>query len=509
MHVSSAKTLEHFKSPWRCLSRSLFFSRNRWKTRALRLRQEIQETRLQLKQAQREQTRLRNLTENLQQRLDRQVTHSANSLPNWKNLPGHQFSAEMICLCCQLSLLIGVRAVPKVIECFAETFHLQIEVPSRDAVRNWICRNGVAILKEASRADDWVWMIDHSVQLGKMFVLVVLGIRRSQLPNDRALRRQDMTPLAVLPTSSRDKEEVAKQLSDTAEQFGTPLAVLSDGACELHEGVRRLKSKDFSGVHLDDIKHKVANLLKKLLRGDERWKAFSAKLGTTTAAIQQTELEHLLPPRKKEKGRFMDFGRLIDWAKMIENQLTQTTCSNHERIVEKLGWISQFEADLQLWCQYRRLIGETLTMASERGVFAGASESLRERLSNCEVRDELAFQFSDQIVSFYQHNEAQLEKLDCTDIILPSSTEVLESGFGGFKALQGNHGRGTFTSLLAVFATQFDECTAAKIRGRFTKVLNKDVKAWLRSSGLTNSTQSRRTRAYAQAKTNETLFSAA
>ena len=475
----------------------------------MRLREEIQQTRLQLHQAQREQTRLRNLTHKLDQQLKLQAAHTSDPLPNWKNLPGHQFSAEMICLCCQLSLLIGVRAVPKVIDCFANAFDLQIEVPSRDAVRNWICRNGVAILQEASRAADWVWMIDHSVQLGKMFVLVVLGIRQSELPTDRALRRQDMTPLAVLPTSSRDKEEVAKQLSDTAVEFGTPLAVLSDGARELHEGVRRLQIEDFSGVHLDDIKHKVANLLKKLLRNDERWKAFSAKLGTTTAAIQQTELEHLLPPRKKEKGRFMDFGRLIDWAKMVEHQLKRTTCLEHERIAEKLGWIAEFEADLQLWCQYRRLIGEALTMANEQGVFAGASELLRERLSGCEVQDDLAFQFSDQIVSFYQHNEAQLEKLDRTAIRLPSSTEVLESGFGGFKALQGCHGRGTFTSLLAVFANQFDECTAEKIRARFTGVLNKDVKAWLKSAGLTNSTQSRRTRAYAQAKTNETLLSAA
>jgi len=507
--VSSAKSLKHFKSPWRCLSRSLFFSRNRWKEHAKHLRQEVQQARLQLQQAQREQTRLRNLAQKLDQQLKLQAAHVADPLPNWKKLPGHQFSAETICLCCQLSLLIGVRAVPKVIACFAKTFDLQIEVPSRDAVRNWSCRNGVAILKEASRADDWVWMIDHSVQLGKMFVLVVLGIRQSELPTDRALRRGDMTPLAVLPTSSRDKQEVAKQLSDTAEQFGTPLAVLSDGACELHEGVRRLQCEDFSGVHLDDIKHKVANLLKKLLRGDERWKAFSAKLGTTTAAIQQTELEHLLPPRKKEKGRFMDFGRLIDWAKMVEHQLAQTTCSEHERIVEKLGWIAEFQADLQLWCQYRRLIGEALKMANEQGVFSGASELLRERLSGCGVQDELAFEFSDQIVLFYGHNEAQLEKLDRAAIRLPSSTEVLESGFGGFKALQGYHGRGTFTSLLAVFATQFDQCTAVKIRERFTRVSNKDIKAWLKSSGLTNSTQSRRTRAYAQAKTEETVFSAA
>ena len=91
--------------------------------------------------------------------------------------------------------------------CPKRAFGLSIKVPSRDAVRN--CRNGVAILHR-----------DHSVQLGKMFVLVVLGIRQSQLPVGRALRREDMTVLAVLPTQSRNKEEVSRQLTGIAEQFG-------------------------------------------------------------------------------------------------------------------------------------------------------------------------------------------------------------------------------------------------------------------------------------------------
>ncbi len=196
---------------------------------------------------------------------------------------------------------MGARAVPKVLARYARAFDLPIEIPSRDIVRNWNSRNGVAILQEATHADDWVWMIDHSVQLGKMFVLVVLGIRSSAMPVGRALRRDDMTPLAVLPSTSRDKAEVSRQLTELAGHCGTPLAVLSDGAAELHHGALALKKLGFSGVHLDDTKHKVSNLLKKHLKDDERFQAFVTHLGQTTASIQQTELDHLLPPRSKQK----------------------------------------------------------------------------------------------------------------------------------------------------------------------------------------------------------------
>jgi hypothetical protein len=418
-------------------------------------------------------------------------------------MPGHQFSAEMISLCCQLSKLTGFRAVPKVLRCIAEAFGIELKVPSRDAVRNWNSRNGVAILQQAPRADDWVWMIDHSVQLGKMFVLVVLAIRQSQLPIGRPLRREDMTTLAVLPTNSRDKVEVGRQLTRVAEDLGVPLAILSDGARELHEGAQSLKTLGFQGVHLDDIKHKVSNLLKKKLRSDERFKAFLAKLGQTTASIQQTEIEHLLPPRKKEKCRFMNFGQTIDWASMVRHQLTLVDSSGievSERLREKLGWLDRFSDDLRCWNECRELIGIVLKQANTQGVFVGSTGELRCKLKQCSATSELAQSIRDEMISFYQSNEDKLSLLASAEPVLPCSTEVLESAFGSFKTIQRNHGRGTFTSLLAVFPTLFDQCTPAKIRERFKQVTNTDLKDWIRSSGLTNSTQSRRTEAYAQSK---------
>ena len=287
-----------------------------------------------------------------------------------------------------------------------------------------------------------------------------------------------------------------------------PSAIISDGARELHEGVSKLKNEGFSGVHLDDIKHKIANLLKKRLSNDESWKLFSANLARCTAAIQQTELDHLLPPRKREKGRFMDFDRLIDWATMIRHQLSNASPSERARLDEKFGWINDFASALSQWKQYRHLIGETLSMANEQGVFAGASDVLHERLAQYEVQDERVRQFIEEVESFYRDNEAQLSRLNLTNVRLPCSTEVLESAFGSFKALQRHHNRGTFTSLLAVFACQFDDCTPEKIRHRFARITNKDVKTWLSTSGLTNSTQARRTRAYREARSIETLFCA-
>jgi hypothetical protein len=357
----------------------------------------------------------------------------------------------------------------------------------------------VAILQEAQKADDWIWMIDHSVQLGKMCVLPVLGIRRTDVPQGRPLKRDDMTPLAVMPSNSRNKQEVARQLREVSDRWGVPLAVLSDGACELHEAVEALKTTGFQGVCIDDIKHKVSNLLKKTLGRNERFAAFEAKLGQTTAAIQQTELEHLLPPRKKQKCRFMDFGRLIDWATMVEKQLRDPAAS--KRLTNKLGWLEEFREDLHDWRECRHLIGRVLSFANAEGLWHGATDSLRKRLAELPASCRLAKHLREQITTFYQINEEKLNSLGDQTLRLPCSTEVLESAFGSFKAIQRHHNRGTFTTLLAVFPTLFDTCTAEKIRERFRFVSNQHVKNWLTKAGLTNSTQYRRTQAYREALT--------
>lgn len=501
MTSSSPNTGSRFKSPLRCLCRAFSESRNRWKEKAAKRKSQVEQLQVDLHRAEQRQRQLvARLEEAMQQNeVLRTERNEARAFPDWTAMPRHQFSAEMISLSCLLSNVTGFRAVPKVLQCIATAFDLPLKIPTRDAVRNWSCRNGVAILGESEKADDWIWMIDHSVQLGRMFALVVLAIRKSQLPRSRPLRREDMAPLAVMPSSTRDKQEVSRQLRKVADRTGIPLAILSDGARELHEGAQGLKAAGFEGVHLDDIKHMVANLLKRKLGREPRFQAFMAHVGQTTASIQQTELDHLLPPRKKEKCRFMNFDQLIDWATMVESQLAASGAAASgasERLREKLGWLGEFADDLCGWRECRQLIGQVLRQANHEGVYVGSSDELRNQLEQCPAASRLARDLREELVSLYRCNEAKLSSLKEEHLRLPCSTEVLESAFGGFKAIQGPHGRGTFTSLLAVFATLFDTCTPEKIRERFASTGNTELQAWIQEAGLTNSTQSRRTRAY-------------
>lgn len=496
MQSFSSIRFPQFKSPLRILARFWFRSRNRWRAIAQTQKSRIRQLHQQVKQQNHQLKLLNGQFRWRQSHLDQPLPQPNKPTFPWqtaKPLPGHQYSPLIIALCCRLCLIVGFRATPSVLRCVSDALGLSLPIPSRDAVRTWNCRNGVAVLREPTPAPDWIWMIDHSVQLGRMCVLVVLGIRQADLPAGRPLRREDMSVLAVLPSESRKKEEVGRQLHQVAEDLGVPRAVLCDGAAELQEAVASLRTREFSGVCLADVKHKIANLLKKELGADPRYQSFEAQLGKTTAAIQQTELEHLLPPRKKQKCRFMNFDRVIDWAREVQAHLGSGQETG--RIRQKLGWVSDFASELEDWQQMRTMIGQTLRQANHQGVWRGATEQLEEQLKTAAATNERVKKIREGLVEIVAGNETQLEHFKQAEIHLPCSTEVLESAFGSFKALQVNQNRGAFTSLLATFPTLFDDCTAEKIRERFGRVSNRDVAAWVEQAGLGDSTQSRRMKA--------------
>ena len=82
--------------------------------------------------------------------------------------------------------------------------------PDRSTGRLWLLRIGLAaLLRPKDIADDWVWMVDHSIQIGQCKCLVILGIRLRDLPEGRPLAHQDMEPIALVPMTSSTKQTVA------------------------------------------------------------------------------------------------------------------------------------------------------------------------------------------------------------------------------------------------------------------------------------------------------------
>lgn len=128
----------------------------------------------------------------------------------------------MISLSVNVAKLTGFRGAANTLKVVFDWLGVAQEIPHWTAIRSWMQRLGVAALGEPiERADDWIWMADHSNQIGPEKALVVLGVRASRMPPPGiALRHKDVRVLTVRPGTAWKREDMAAVYTELAQQYG-------------------------------------------------------------------------------------------------------------------------------------------------------------------------------------------------------------------------------------------------------------------------------------------------
>ena len=497
--------VRRFKSPVRTVAAVLLRSRETQANRAREKTAEIARLRRVNEQQQRHIARLeQDLADARFRKRQLDVENSRLRqqppvLPDDPRLPHHEFGAKMIALCVNLARTVGLRPCVRCLKIVFEWLGIEQRIPDWTTVRTWLMRVGVAAIEEpVEQADDWIWMADHSNQIGPEKALVVLGLRASQMPPPGTpLTHANVRTLLVQPGTNWKREDMADAYDQLAARTGAPRAVLVDGAIELREGADVLKTRRTDSIVLRDFKHYAANVLKKIVGGDDRFADVLSHIGRTRSAIQQTELAHLTPPGKKPKARFMNLAATLKWATMVLWHLSHPYSNARRemttaRMNEKLGWLRKYRDDIEHWLACQSVVSVSLTFINEQAVFRGAADALAAVLHPLRTCDS-AGHVADRLIEFVRTAEQQLVPGER----LPLSTEILESSFGLFKQLEGQHSKGGFTSLLAAFGALFKPATADSIRNDFARVPVSSLRAWVRTN-LKTTLAAKRNAAYTE-----------
>lgn len=504
----SFKAWRQFKSPLRVVVAVLLQSRDVFVNKCAKLREDYDRANRQILDLTRQCAVLEAAVLELAARVrsrERELeacrAEMVRTLPADPPVGSHGYGARMVELSVRLAQVVGFRSATKVMQIFFTWMDLDQQVPHHTTIRGWMQRLGVAVMQEPLEpADDRIWMADHSNQIGQEKILVVLTVRASQMPPPgTALRMADMRVLAVRPGKSWKREDVARVYTELAKVHGVPRLVLSDGAVELRDSAVALKTQRTDCITLQDFKHKAANFLETALAQTPRFSEFTAQVGRTRAAIQQTELAHLTPPGLKTKARFMNLGTLLNWGQMVLWLLDHPEAKSRQgltacRLDSKLGWLREFTADLAAWNECQQVIQRGLEFINTQGVFAGVSRQLREILKRG-LNHVLSRDLAERLLAFVEAAENQVKKGER----LPLSTEILESSFARYKQLEGQHAKGGFTSLVAAFPGLLLDPTPATIKEKFSKVSNKDVNEWLQKH-LDQTVTSKRVMTYREMK---------
>lgn len=426
----------------------------------------------------------------------------ANALFGDRPLPGHQFGVKLIAASIELAKKIGFRATEYVWSLLFELLGIDLKVPSHDAIEQWTLRFGVAQLQSTFTSEQRVlWMADHSSQIGKERVLLIIGIALEDLPPaGQPLQLTQMKVLAIVPGEQWKKEDVAREYRKLAEQIGPPVYLLCDGAVELREPAEKLIKDGKATVVLGDLKHHAANLLEKEIGRDERFKTFMSEVGLTRNRVQQTELSHFAPPPLRQKSRFMNLGPLLNWASMVMYHLNDPdsaarTGVDDDRIEQKLGWLRDFADELVQWKNCQEVIEQSLSVINFGGLDANSVASLKSAFASLDVDLQTpssgASRIAAQLVAWVERAAASLHCGDRAGL----STEILESLFGRYKRLERQHSKGGFTRLIGAFPALCSQVDTKSVRESFERLRAKDLNAWL-SEKLPKTLSSRRNQAY-------------
>lgn len=413
----------------------------------------------------------------------------------------------------RLVLLGGVslRAAGRVLEMLVEILGWGGEVPHWTTGRLWLLRLGLHELTVAKKcAEDWVWITDHSVQIGKQKCLVIVGIRLRDLPPPgQCLRHRDVELIGLVPMESSTGELVYRELQAAVKVTGEPKVIVDDRGSDLSGGVKLFQREHAQTVEIYDAKHKAACVLKRRLEADEDWKRYESLVGQSRCALQQTELACLVPVGPKPKARFMNLGPLLRWGTnalaVLRNPPPELQSERaRARLVEKLGWLAEFEGRLRQWGQWQQIVQTMVERVGRCGLYAGADRDLERELdreSPVASRHPSTQSLVEELLGFVSGESAKVP----AGARFPGSTEVLESLFGKFKTLERQQAKGGFTGLLLGFGALVGQA-ACRTMGQLGKLVGKaleknrtrDVIEWCRENlGTTLSSQRRRVFAFA------------
>jgi hypothetical protein len=383
---------------------------------------------------------------------------------------------------------ISLRGSCSALNCLGEIdveWGFDFPIPHWTTVRMWLLRLAYYKLhRPKQQADDWVWIVDHSNQIGQEKCLLLVAVRVSQLPPpgpDYPLNLARLEPIALEPVLVSDKDVVYRQLEANVAQTGVPRAIIDDHGGDLAGGVELFCQAHPETLEIYDISHKAACLLKARLERDPAWKQFAAQAGQTKCQAQQTEFAFLIPPAQRAKARYMNLRPLIRWGRktlaIVDDPGSDVLRhGTRQRLDEKLGWLRHFREALKRWSEMEQVIGVSVDFLRTEGLYRGVAKDLRRRLAPLSLGPSGA-DLRDDFLRFVASEARRLRRGER----LPCSSEVIETCFGKFKALARDQAKGGFTGLLLGLAGCVAERTQEVVHEALQNVKTREVLAWIKT----------------------------
>lgn len=361
--------------------------------------------------------------------------------------PKHaKYSTAVISLALSLTLdanvsLRGVEAVFKVLNDYLGD---DFPTPCYSSIRAWLLRlSSYRLNCPLEHATDWVWFVDHTVQIGPHRGFVIAGSRLSKLTFEQPLKVTDLQTIAVVPMTDWEHRTIYDALKTASRRTGVPSYILSDKASDLLGGIQLFQNENRQLKTLPDLAHFAANLLKHSFKRDEDWQPLLQRLQLEGNKLRQTQWAHLVPPRRGNKQRYMSVRRDLKYAEMILALISSAQVE--EKVKKHFGWLKQYQEKITQWSAQEREVERITSHLKRYGLSQESEEKLKRTESD--IKHESVRQIRERLMEYVKEH-APREK----GVTIPVSTEALESTFGKLKSREKQQNQSGITELVQTVA---------------------------------------------------------
>lgn len=362
-----------------------------------------------------------------------------------------------------------------------------LDAPSQSTIQNHLLRLGLYLIQRTDqRREDWIWLLDHTINGGSTKCLIVLAISLQDFQKlTRPMTHHDLTVIGVMPVETSNGEVVDGQLEQLSGQFGTPLATLSDRGSDLKKGVQLFQKRHPGVASYYDIVHLVSRLIKQLFESNPFWAEYRKSCCRCANFLRQSTLAHLKPPKPKTKARYMNFDREVRWAvraisvldRVRSNRLNdrQRKRLDPSTVEKRLGWLDEYREASSMWMEVI-LTGQAINALVRRTGYQSATaqqiRQLGERLDHAQSR-QLVAQVAAEVEAMCDHLPVGQS--------MPGSTEVLESLIGKGKRLLHHRGNSVTRQILSLAAAT-TEVTTDLVQRALSSCRMKHLVQWTRDT---------------------------
>jgi hypothetical protein len=425
---------------------------------------------------------------------------------------------------------------------------------SYGCVRQWILRLGLGLLHEAiEKRNDWIYITDFSIQLGRERCLLILGVTKQSLnENGYELKHSQVRVLDIYVQEHFNAQNVYDRILMASEKTGNPIQIISDKGADIQKGNEMFCAENTMTIPTSDISHMIGIVLKHHLEKDDRWISLHEDLYILTQQVKQTEMSFLRPVAVSPKARWLNIAKEIEYLEDIfeyENkgdfsliskgvkidnsqeifELLKNKCKNkreEKKLAKELKKNFIDEESAIKW------LNEKQTIEKERVKFIDAGEfRYKEKFSilnkhknyfnelkevnkiaeniKCTIRkkglcldtlQEIEFLYNEitypSVTSIFNeiNNNLQVEhsKWGIEKTPMLCCSEIIESIFGKFKMKSKQSVGGIYQSVLTIVLICSD-ITPSKIMKILSEVKISDVEQWFFSMAGKSNLSKRRT----------------